>query len=195
MKEFNPDLLIPLQGELKARIFQNESLGIPPTLFWDIEIPLKPFSLEGKTVNTTIILNFIRIPVSSITELSGKDFVFPVNPEEGYIDGSVYIRNAHHPVDITKLFFGEIENGKIPVSFSYDVLFEYERSGYANLFSVELSTELSLTELQIDYEILEDLEYNVEKVTEVVANHFNLTELGSVIQEEEDIYFRFNTKV
>jgi hypothetical protein len=40
----------------------------------------------------------------------GKTVAFPVNPTEGYIYGSTYLRVAHNPLDISEIKFVKVEN-------------------------------------------------------------------------------------
>ena len=58
-----------------------------------IEIELEPFELDlddyYESVNTSIRLDGINISVDP-RELEGKEYRFPVNPDPGYIDGSIY---------------------------------------------------------------------------------------------------------
>jgi hypothetical protein len=70
-----------------------------------IEVGLLPFVFNGVVVETSIQLSSIAIPSISVVELQGRSFDFPVNPASGYIDGSIYLDGAHHPVDVTKLSF------------------------------------------------------------------------------------------
>jgi hypothetical protein len=55
-----------------------------------------------------------------------------VNRENGYIDGSVYIEQAHHPVDMSAIEFGEPTDAGIPArivakfELSFGGLMDYE---------------------------------------------------------------------
>ncbi|WP_141584010.1 hypothetical protein [Actinomadura sp. WMMA1423] len=87
---------------------------------WSIEIPLEPFSADDEyepatfrpgtggpdLVTTAISLDHIVLPASGLAALERRAFAFPANPEEGYIDGSVYLVAAHCPVDVTRIEFG-----------------------------------------------------------------------------------------
>ncbi|TOB14884.1 hypothetical protein CGK11_24915, partial [Vibrio parahaemolyticus] len=75
-----------------------------------LEIGIEPFELSlddySEKIETVISLNGINLP-TELNELAGRTFTFPVNPDDGYIDGSVYFFAAHSPVDITEIKFGE----------------------------------------------------------------------------------------
>ena len=91
-----------------------------------IEIILEPFELDDLFVDTSIRLDMIDLPTTDLSVLAGRNFEFPVNPEPGYIDGSVYIEHAHHPVDVTHIRFGEIQDGKVSTEISASFVLNYE---------------------------------------------------------------------
>lgn len=94
---------------------------------WSITIPLEPFSADDEyepttfrpgpggpePVTTEISLDHIRMPATGLEALSERVFTFPVNPERGYIDGSVYLVATHCPVDVTRIEFGPAAPGHI----------------------------------------------------------------------------------
>ena len=94
---------------------------------WAIEVPLVPFSAidpvdpdtfhpgaTGPTlIETAIRLDFISLPATDLAGLTGRRFDFPVNPHDGYIDGSVYLGGAHNPVDVTRIEFGSASGDHI----------------------------------------------------------------------------------
>lgn len=57
---------------------------------------------------------------------------FPSNPEEGYIDGSIFLIVAHNPVDVHSITFGDIDGDELEASFDIRLLFEFEGSGIRN---------------------------------------------------------------
>lgn len=100
---------------------------------YSIEIPLAPFRLplasaepEDLEIETSIHLDFINLPSMKWNELHGRRFEFPVNPEDGYIDGSIYIEHAHHPVDVASIAFTDIHDGKLTARMTMRMLFEFE---------------------------------------------------------------------
>ena len=103
-----------------------------------LEIELRPFEFNGELVETSIRMSGIVLPSSDLAVLAGNTFQFPVNPQPGYIDGSIYLDAAHHPVDATHLSFSStsiVVNGTL--------VFEYEGlDGFENtLFSFTVPVE------------------------------------------------------
>jgi len=96
-----------------------------PVLDCGIEIPLAPFELEGTTVSTSIRLEGILLPSDELDELVGERYDFPINPEPGYIDGSIYIEHAHHPVDATVIEFGERQGELFSIKLTLRLILEY----------------------------------------------------------------------
>ncbi|MEV4005578.1 hypothetical protein [Actinomadura sp. NPDC049753] len=87
---------------------------------WSIVIPLEPFSADDEyepatfrpgpggpdLVTTEISLDRILLPATGLEALSERAFTFPVNPEDGFIDGSIYLVATHCPVHVTRIEFG-----------------------------------------------------------------------------------------
>lgn len=130
----------------------NQLVALPGTLSGakgrvKIEIPIKSFELlleeEPTPVETALRMESMNLPSTDLAGLSGKSFRFPKNPGDGYIDGSIYIEHAHHPVDVTEITFGAISATAIEVKIDavLDVEFEgledFENARW--LFSTELS--------------------------------------------------------
>jgi hypothetical protein len=96
-----------------------------------IEIPLGPVpvpaeladELEEETVETSIVLDGIE---PGAGELRGRSLTFPVNPEEGYIDGSLYLAAAHNPVDVTRIDFAADEGADPAATLHGQVDFAFE---------------------------------------------------------------------
>ncbi|UZD57560.1 hypothetical protein OLL83_003349 [Shewanella algae] len=111
-----------------------------------LEIGIEPFelSLDGysERIETVISIDGINLP-TKLSELAGRTFTFPVKPEDGYIDGSVYFFAAHSPVDITEIKFGESTNGKLPMTLESSWVLEFELTGFKN-FNTTIKTYLKL---------------------------------------------------
>jgi len=115
MREFPVKKLKPLPASLIAR-----GSGCA------IKIPLEPFNLDGKTIETSIQLEDVSISAANLRDLAGHTFEFPRNPEPGYIDGSIYIVHAHHPVDVTSIRFCDMRGDYIEAEFEMTFVFEFE---------------------------------------------------------------------
>jgi hypothetical protein len=87
---------------------------------------LEPFRLEDLDVSTAIIFERLTLPTTELRDLARVRVTFPVNPEAGYVDGSVYIEHAHHPADLTEIEFGEHDGATIAARLSLNLLFSFE---------------------------------------------------------------------
>lgn len=74
-------------------------------------------------------LDLVDLPSTDLVELSGKTFHFPKNPEDRFIDASVYIYHSHHPADVTRITFGSISLAGIAVEMDVDLCFDVEGLG------------------------------------------------------------------
>jgi hypothetical protein len=99
--------------------------------YYTIIVPLTKFKLDEEIVDTT--LWFDRVLLSEpLQSYVGKTVTFPVNPTEGYIDGSTYLRGAHNPVDISIIKFLEIKNEMLTLELTMNFVFEFEGIGFKN---------------------------------------------------------------
>lgn len=178
-KEFNIDLIVPKKGSINAMIFENPNVDIERTIFYNIEIELKKFVLENDTVETMIQLGFIKLPVRSVKDLEHKVFNFPINPDKGYIDGSLYMFNVYNPFDVTSLKFHEISDNSIKVTLNYNIDFEFENTDYTKTKNQTLTTTLDFGIITIDNDILNPIDENLSKSDEVISKYYNINELSS----------------
>ncbi len=98
---------------------------------YTIIIPIETFKLDEEIVDTKLWFDRILLsePLQSYT---GKTVIFPVNPTEGYIDGSTYLRGAHNPVDVSVIKFVKVENEILTVELTMAFVFEFEGIGFKN---------------------------------------------------------------
>lgn len=98
-----------------------------------IRIDLQAFEYfdgeKADTEETSVVLDRIDLNGSGAAALSGTTKTFPVNPEDGYIDGSIYIQSAHHPVDVHEIAFGEIAGDSLKARFSAKIVLSFEGLG------------------------------------------------------------------
>lgn len=111
--------------------FQTGTIRLQEESLYKIRIPVLKFVLDNSIVDTAIELDFVPLP-ETLSAYIGKSVVFPVNPEEGYADGSIYVRSSHNPVDLTRLSFLNAEDGMLMVEASMKFDFEYEDIGFEN---------------------------------------------------------------
>ena len=110
--------------------------------YCSINIPVAKFKLDGEVVDTSIQLDDIAF-TNSFKNLLGKTVKFPVNPNEGYIDGSIYLRSAHNPVDVTAITLIKVSKSKLTLEFDITFNFEFEKIGFSNE-KHKIKTELTI---------------------------------------------------
>ncbi len=169
---FNYDLIVPKGGKIDGLIFENDYVNIPMTLFYSIEVELDTFEIDNEVMDTSVILDFIDFKINDLQELESQTFNFPMHPDTGYIDASVYILWTHHPVSVSKIAFGKIENGYIAVSIDYNI--EYLDSSVQDLAFRTLSTTLKLDKLSIYSEILQPTKDNFNGAVELMSKFYNV---------------------
>ncbi len=145
MKKFNTELLKPKSAQI-SRLNLEDSEGSKKA--FKMQIVLNSFMFENKKTETSISLDFIPLNIQNIDELENKTLEFPLNPESGYIGGSIYLFNVHNPFDIKKIEFGKIINSTIETSIYYDIVFEYEKTGYENIIDKKMTFPLSIEKLK-----------------------------------------------
>ena len=174
MKKFNPELLEQKNGRLDAVLFKNSFLNIPETLFYTIQVDLKDFSFQNHSIETAVTLNSIRLDIHRIKELENRVFEFPINPIEGYIDGSIYLFDVHNPFDVKKIEFNNWDNGSVDAGIHYDIDFEYENTGYEKITNCELKVRLVRGLLSIDRDILSTEHFNPIESKKIVSKFVSL---------------------
>jgi hypothetical protein len=98
---------------------------------YNIVLLIATFILDQEPVDTSLRFDHIALPEPLETYV-GQTVSFPVNPEEGYIDGSMYLRSAHNPVDISAIRFVAIKEDVIIVELTMDFVFDFEGIGFNN---------------------------------------------------------------
>lgn len=144
--------LIPQRGCLMAKLFENEHIKLPLTLFYSIFIPLSEIEVYGEKEDTEVMLEWIRFPVRSWRELANQEFRLPPYPEEGYVDGSVYLGHVHNPADVDRIKFGELRGNTI--SIEIDIAFDFEQEGPAEFGVVDVQWKI---EIEVDPDELDNL--------------------------------------
>lgn len=105
-------------------------------------IHIRLHGLEPGDADISIRLDHIAGLETDPRELAGRSFVFPVNPVDGYIDGSVYLQGRHHSVDVTALHFGMQQALQIPLEVTGHILLEGQPQALAFTFSVPIQLPL-----------------------------------------------------
>jgi hypothetical protein len=127
----------------KLKILTGTITKKEETNSYTIILPVAKFILDEQITDTTLWFDNILLS-ELLPAYTGKTVTFPVNPAEGYIDGSVYLRGAHNPVDITTIRFIKLENKTLVAELTMDFVFEFEGIGFKNekmIKEVVLATE------------------------------------------------------
>lgn len=192
MKIFPVEILKPLKATINALIFENTFINLPKTLFFQIEIPLEPITMaklgdenRGENHETSFRLESIKLAIRNIQELENKTFTFPINPEEGFIDGSIYLFDVHNLVDTTQITFGKFKNQKVFIKIKLRIDFEMEGTDYATTKYLDFEIELSLGELLITSDLLQPTKENLQNAKSLVQQfieieHFDEPYLGDM---------------
>jgi hypothetical protein len=112
--------------------------------WFSIEIPFEEFEAGNEVIETSIRLDGMQFGIRDLQELGGRIFTFPVNPEEGFIDGSMYFLGAHNPVDVIAIRFGAVMGKTLAATFTMRFLFEFEGTGYKDadlVYTAKLNAE------------------------------------------------------
>lgn len=99
--------------------------------FYTIMLPIAKFILDDKIVETELFFTRILLPKTLLSYI-GQTVLYPINPNIGYVDGSIYLRDAHSPIDISEIKFIEIENNTLKVEINMEFVFEFEGIGFKN---------------------------------------------------------------
>lgn len=91
-----------------------------------LTILMSPFLAGQALVDTSICLHGASLPSNLLSDLADKSFEFPVNPQEGYIDGSICVDGRHHPVDVTSLAFNRSRAGGLTLLVKGTYMFAFE---------------------------------------------------------------------
>ena len=130
----------------KANIKPIVSRFFGPDGCVSIEVELEPFKLcsrdYSENFNSSIRLDGIEI-TNNLKEIENKTIDFPINPEDGYIDGSIYFYASHNPIDVKQIEFGKIKNGKLPIKLLTSWVLEFESTGFKN-FETSIETYIQL---------------------------------------------------
>jgi hypothetical protein len=186
MKRFPTERIKPVGGRLGATVFENTSIPLPKTLFFNIEIDLAEMDLtdlaeedgDESVFETKFSLDFIRLNVPNLAAIENKTFHFPINPKEGYIDASVYLFSTHNYIDATKISFGAFQNHKIPAKIEMVIDFEFEGTGYANTELLTIDIHLDLGGFLIPKDLLDYANINPKNIKKLASAFFDIQGFG-----------------
>jgi hypothetical protein len=150
------------RGSMHAFVFENRNIDLEPTLFYCIDIPLKPFNsgldYESQPVKTSFCFEFIRIPVVDWRRLGGQSF----KVAQDDCDGSILIGDAHNPVDINLIRFTRIGNFMFRIDCK--LFCDFASEGVADNARVALRADIKFEGLRV----LLDPAYTEENILEAI---------------------------
>ncbi|WP_136635884.1 hypothetical protein [Pseudooceanicola onchidii] len=113
---------------------------------WSLDIDFAPFDVEVDGKFERFEYPFrgeaVELKTDDPMVFVGQTLDFPRNPEDGYIDGSVYFHHAHNPVDITRLTFAQDAGGSLRLAVDSTWVMSFEQSDFEDF---DLSFEVPLT--------------------------------------------------
>lgn len=194
LRKFPYNRLIAETGTIGGFLFENRHGGVPRTLFHEIYVPLRPFDLidvdgKKKRTKTELRLEFIQLPdppFRGYRALIGQTLEFPSNPEDGYIDASIYLCNAHNMLDISELSFNALRRGLLEVTITLGFDLESEQTGYANDEGLAVEVLLRPKPVRIDDEIVKKAKRRDPRA--LLAPFVNAALLGDVATEGDRVY-------
>jgi len=163
-RKFPHKQLIAKPGTIRGFLFENPHINLSRTLFHAIEVPLEPFVLVGadgekKRTKTSLRLEFIELPdqpFRGYRALVGRTLEFPLNPEPGYIDASIYLCDAHNALDVYALSFVALRRGLLEATITLAIDLESEMTGYANTDALAVDVLLRPKAIRIDADIVKN---------------------------------------
>ena len=189
-KRFPSKMITPEPGSLGQMIFENSSVGIPLRLQYDISFSLKPFTLEEETVSTRIVLDSIKVPSRSWKHLAGMTYTFPVNPNEVYIDGSVYMFGVHNPADATRISFGKLNGLDLPVTIDLTIDFTYEGDEAYGVVPLTLKNVVKVQPLRVISWVEEECGHDPVRLSDKIRPLVDLNDFETPVVTGKSINYR-----
>jgi hypothetical protein len=196
LRKFPYERLRAKIGTMGGFLFENRHAKVPRTLFHEIHVPLEPFDLvdavgKKRRTKTDLRLEFIQLPDQRFLgyrALVGQTLEFPTNPEEGYIDATIYVCDAHNMIDVPELSFTALRRGLLEVSITLAIDLETEQTGYANSDMLSVEVQLRPEPIRIDDEIMKKTKRR--NPCALLAPFVDPAILGDVVRDEGRVYVR-----
>jgi hypothetical protein len=169
---------------MQAHLFQNPHIGLAPTLFYDITIPLEPFDSgldwEEQPVHTEFRLEFVRLPTKDWRNLDGKSFEVAQDDAEG----SIYLGASHNPVDIRRIQFTRL--GEATLRIDCSLFCDFESEMIADSMMVELTAEVEFEGLMVERDIIKGDLAERDTIRTFISNLVSLDAFRMEPQVRED---------
>ncbi len=168
-------------GRLGQRIHEEPGGASPIELRYHVEIEFAPIEWEGETWKPLLRIDSIRADATSWRELAGRTLEFPYAPKPGSVEAAVLLFGEHNPADVSKLEFGAIDDGRIPVRFGTEVDFEIE-ADVDELGQIELSFDLPLEvePLRVATNLEKRCDSDPATIVEAVTGSVRLDDYGAI---------------
>lgn len=176
---------LPLEGKLGQLVLETPSPDgetSDPRLEFFLEIAFQPMEVDGETVNPLLRVDRMSLPsVRSWRDLENTAPEFPYAPKPGSVEAAIPLFYEQNPADVTRIEFGEIQEGKIAVKFETEVDFEIE-ADRDDLGQVELQIDLPLRieALRVSTSLEKRLKGDPEAIAEVVGKAVDLEAHGDL---------------
>ena len=115
------------RGDLQGYLFENESTGIPRSLFWNLSLPCASVSWEGEDWECAVLCEWLQWPVRDWEGLDGATLNSSTEPSS--VECSVYF-TAHHPVRIDSLSVRRVPHA---TRFEIELSGSFDLKGYGEL--------------------------------------------------------------
>lgn len=145
-----PDELLAATGGTVVALHADDT---PHAGFGSVVFELNPFTVDealaevsgmdaGELVDTSVEVELIAFDgVSKATDLAGRTFEFDPTADEP--EGSVYVQHAHHPVDVERIVFGEMQAGHVSATLHARADWSFEGLGELEGQDIVLAAELA----------------------------------------------------
>lgn len=88
-KGFPVDALVPIDGHVRALLFENARVDCPRGLFWRFKVQFQHFEYRGETVRPSLCVDWIRLPIRDWRQLVGTH-ISGAYGDEG-VEASFYV--------------------------------------------------------------------------------------------------------
>jgi len=136
LKRFPSEKLSPTTVYFEGLLTFNPYVDIPPVIWHAVTIHLAPIDLGGDarypdvcgtTVDTTMRLGGIILP-----HRRWQDFGGTLGPVEDQGASSIYVSNAHNPIDILEVTFTRKQGLVFQIDLDINIEFEFEGAGFSD---------------------------------------------------------------
>jgi hypothetical protein len=162
----------PLRGRMWAALTPKTALSDSPTLTYEFSIELEPIDLGSKDppdlLETTFELASIPLRVNDWRELVGRNFAF----ERNTTDASIYLGEAHNPVDIHHIEFKNLADLRFEIACVLFCDFEFEN--VAENIVVPLTTTVEFKGLEIYRGLFPTPPLTSEQIVTAIRNYVEL---------------------